>query len=340
MTTQLLSATAPSTRTSHAGLVEVELRRLWWRRLSKAMLVIAVLFTGATVYGAYQSTSPANLAMQIDSYQRDVKGFPEMQRQCQQAQAEARDRGEPADFGCDQMVLPTLEQYGITAPGADSLFGQLSRTNAFLYAFLGLVLGASFVGAEYSAGSLGQWLTFEPRRMRVASSKLVAAGIGGAAIALLGLALSGAGAWLVSAVNQPDPSLQIPAAAVLDDPILHVVLRCLVVAVLAAVTGAALALIARNTGAVVAVVLGYAVIVEGILASALAQGRLAPWLPVKNVEAFLGLGTTYFAEVCTATGCNYSQLTISYTHGWVYLLIAMPLLVALALVVFRRRDLA
>jgi ABC-2 type transport system permease protein len=334
-------AVAPTTSATYPRLVTVELRRLWWRRLTKAVLVIAVLFTGATVYGAYQSTSTDNLAQQVAAYEQNVRDFPEMARQCEQQQADARANGDPhADFGCQQMTPSTLEQFGITSPDASALFGQLALTNAYLYAFLALVLGASLVGAEYSAGSLSTWLTFEPRRVRVASSKIVATGIAGTGLAAVGLAVTAAGAWVVAQVNRPDPSLALPLPAASDDPLTHLLLRCLAVAVIAAVTGSALALVARNTGAVVAVVLGYAVVVEGILAQALARGQLAPWLPVKNVEAFLGRGTSYFAEACNDAGaCEYTSLTLSYTHGWVYLLVAVPALMALALLVFRRRDL-
>jgi ABC-2 type transport system permease protein len=326
--------------TSYPGLVAVELRRLWWRRLSKALLVITVLFTGATVYGAYQSTSTANLAQRVAAYEQSVRDFPEMVQQCQRAQSDARADGDPeADFGCQQMTPPTLEDFGITSPDAGALFAELAETTAYLYAFLALVLGASLVGAEYSAGSLSTWLTFEPRRIRVASSKLVATGMAGAALAAVGLALTAAGTWVVTQVNRPDPSLRLPVPTTPDDPVSHLLLRCLAVAVIAAVTGSALALVARNTGAVVAVVLGYAVVVEGILAQALGRGHLTPWLPVRNVEAFLARGTSYHAQVCESAGsCQYTSLTLSYTHGWVYLLVAVPLLLAFALAVFRRRD--
>ena len=50
--------------TSFAGLVGVEVRRLWWRRLTKAVVVAVVLFTGATIYNAYNASSPERLAQQ------------------------------------------------------------------------------------------------------------------------------------------------------------------------------------------------------------------------------------------------------------------------------------
>ncbi|MDN5797773.1 MAG: ABC transporter permease subunit [Intrasporangium sp.] len=339
MTAGLTTTGASPTGTSAARLVAVELRRLWWRRLTKALLVLAVLFTGMTVYGTYQATSSANLEQQLRDYQQTSAQFPEMLRDCQRAQAEARQSGDAdADLGCSEMTPPTPQDLGLESPQAGALTVSLSATNAALYAFLALVLGASFVGAEFSSGSLGTWLTFEPRRHRVAASKLVAAAAGGAAIAALGLALTVLGAWVVSQVNRPDPALQLPTATGPGDSVTQMLLRCLLVGVIAAVAGVALALLVRNTGAVVAIVLGYSIVVEGIIAQGLGRGGLVPWLPLKNLEAFIQRGTTYFTEQCTAEGCQSQQMTLSYTHGWVYLSVFMAALVAVALWLFRRRD--
>lgn len=339
MTLDLTATTTHPSGTSPAGLVAVELRRLWWRRLTKVLLVLAVLFTGVGIYGAYQSTLPDTLAQQVAGYKEQAAQFPQMVRDCQQAQADARQNGESnADLGCSQLTPPTPKDFGLQAPETGALTVSLSTNHAILYAFLAFVLGASFVGAEFSSGSLGTWLTFEPRRLRVAGSKFVAAGIGGAAIAALGLAATALGAWLVSQVNRPDPSLDLPAVTGPGESVTQTLLRCLLVGVISGLAGVALALVVRNTGAVVAVVLGYGVVVEGVLAQAVGHGRLAPWLPMKNVEAFLQRGTTYFAEKCTAQGCQYEPMRLSYTHGWVYLSVFMVALVAVALWVFRRRD--
>ena len=47
-----------------------------------------------------------------------------------------------------------------------------------LDAFIGFIIGADFVAAEISSGSMGNRLTSEPRRMRVSASKLSAVGLG------------------------------------------------------------------------------------------------------------------------------------------------------------------
>lgn len=337
-----LELSAPSTtgpRTTYPGLVGVELRRTWWRRLSKVVLVAAVLLTGVSLYGAYESTSPSNLAQQLDAYRQTVAQFPQMLKDCEQAQAQARESGDPnADFGCSQLKTPTPSDFGLQTPEAGALTVSLTTANAYLYAFLAFVLGTSLIGAEFSSGSMGTWLTFEPRRLRAASTKLLAAGLAGAAIAAVGLAVTTAGAWLISRVNQPDPALQLLPSVGPAESVPQALLRCLVVGVIAAMAGVALTLILRNTGAVVAIVLGYGVIVEGVLAQGVGRGRFVPWLPLKNLEAFVQRGSTYYAESCGATGCDYKEMTLTYTHGWVYLLVFGIALVAVALAVFRRRD--
>jgi ABC-2 type transport system permease protein len=329
------------TRATFPGLVAVELRRLWWRRLAKVVIALAVVLTGVTLYGAYQSTSPDAIAERLQNYRQTVAQFPQMLQDCQRAEAQARESGDPAaDFGCSQLTAPTPQEFGLESPQAADLTVSMAETNAYLYAFLAFALGASFIGAEFSSGSLGTWLTFEPRRLRVAGAKLLAGGLGGGAVAALGLTVTALGAWLVSQLNRPDPALSLPAGSGGDESVTQLLIRCLVAGALTGAGGVALGLIVRNTGVIVGIVLGYGVIVEGLLAQALGHGRLVPWLPLKNLQAFVERGSTYFAEVCTADGCHMEPMRVSYTHGWVYLLVVGISLLAVALAVFRRRDLS
>ena len=89
------------TGTSFAGLVGVELRRLWWRRLTKAVLAGAVFFVLAMVYNAYNSSTPERLAQQLDNYsimvednkrqQEEMKDqLPQMVKDCEEQQAAER----------------------------------------------------------------------------------------------------------------------------------------------------------------------------------------------------------------------------------------------------------
>jgi ABC-2 type transport system permease protein len=340
--------------TSFAGLVGVELRRLWWRRLTKVAVVALVLFTGAAVYNAYSSSTPERLAQQLDDYKalvadtkRQQAEFkeqqPQMLAQCRQDQAAERERSgdQSIDFGCESIIgptEPTLEQFGLVPPVADVITAGITTSAAYLVAFLAFVLGASAVGAEFTTGSLGSWLTFQPRRVKVAATKLAAVAVGGAALAATFALLTNLGARMIAVVNRPDEDLVLPQPATATDSVAQLLLRVGALAMLAAVVGAALALVLRYTAGVVGLLLAYAVGIEMIAAQAFLQGRLKPWTIGTNVEAFLGKGTTYTAESCAGSTCTFSQQTLSYTHSWVFLLVLGAALTLVGVLTFRRRD--
>lgn len=65
-------------------------------------------------------------------------------------------------------------------------FSDTVKGTGFAMVFVAFLIGASFVGAEFGAGSLSTQLLFEPRRFRVVAVKAVAVGIG---IAVLSIAI-------------------------------------------------------------------------------------------------------------------------------------------------------
>ena len=338
--------------TSLAGLVGIELRRLWWRRLTKVALVVLVAFSGMRAISLYEQTSPSTVAQRVADYTSQVG---EMRRQqdampaadkaaaladCQRQQA-AQQRDTPNDpLACDRMfALPSPEAFGIvnTAPG--ELLRGLAQEGALLSGFLAFLVGASLVAAEFASGSMSTWLTFQPRRLRVATAKLAAAAAGGAVIGALGVGLAAAAVAFVTALNRPDSALQLPAAPVVTaDPLALSLLRVVVAVALGGLGGAAAAFLLRSTAGVMGAVLGYAVVVEGFVADAVADGRLKPWLASLNIESFLRNGAQYSTTACDANGCQGTQLTQSYTHGWVYLLALSIVGVGAALLAFQRRD--
>jgi len=342
------------TGTSFAGLVGVELRRLWWRRLTKAVLAGVVLFVLAMVYNAYNSSTPERLAQQLDQYrimlednkrqQDQMKDqLPQMIKDCEAQQAQQRQAGnDPTlDLGCSTIGTiqgPTLEEMGIVVPLPDSITEAAMQPLVSVLGFLVLILMGSFVAAEFTTGSMGSWLTFKPRRVQVAASKLVAAAIGATALAGLSVALLALGARMVATVNRPGSDLQLPEPPPLDESLGQLVLRAVVLVLVAGVLGAALGLLIRHTAAVVGVLLGYVVLVEGFAVHALLQGRITPFAVVPNAFAFLQKGYAYMAQTCTAERCTYAEQSVGYTHGWVYLLVVAAVVVVAAVLTFRRRD--
>ena len=342
--------------TSFLGLVGVELRRLWWRRLTKAVLVGVVAFTGLMVYNVYNQSSPETLAQRLDQYQSMVAdaerqkqemeaNLPAMIADCREAEAAQREQANDSsiDFGCEQIgevPVPTMEDMGISLPIADRITRQLVPYATFAYAFLVLLLMGSFVAAEFSTGALGNWLTFKPQRVRVALSKLAAAGVGGALAASVGLGLLVLGARMVATINRPDSTCgsrrhhrwRTPSPSCCSARSSSSSPRL----------GAALALLLRHTAGLVGLLLGYLVVVEFIAVQAFLGGRLTPWAVTPNANAFLTKGHEYMAETCTTVdgnrSCTFGMQEVSYTHGWVYLLVLVLGLSTAAVLVFRRRD--
>lgn len=338
--------------TSFIGLVGVELHRLWWRRLAKVVLVAVVAFVGVSAYAAYQQTRPEALAERIDDYAsivaettRQNASIPAEEKA---AQIEACRRDQAAngtgtvgvDVGCERMFdPPTPASFGIVAAERTQITSSIVEGGVWIFGFLAFILGASFVAAEFAAGSMGNWLTFEPRRLRVGTSKLLAAAVGGLAIGGLGVALAALAATVVTTVNRPGADLQVPDAPIVPgDTAAQLLLRVVAIVGLGGLGGAVIGLLLRSTAGVIGLVVGWLVLVEGFIANAFAEGRLQPWFLRTNIEGFIGDGTSYLATRCGADGCQMVSLSHSYTASWLYLLLVTLLGIAAALAAFWARD--
>jgi ABC-2 type transport system permease protein len=337
--------------TTWVGLVGVELRRLWWRRLTKVVLLAIVAFVGLSTVQVYQQTNPEVIAQRLEEFNRYAAEVRAQQASlsaeekaqqiatCRADQESARQSDPRADFRCDEQFAPTLAGYGLVEAARSQLVGDAARALLYLLGFLAFLLGASSVAAEMTTGSMGNWLTFEPRRLRVATTKLAAATLGGLGVAVAGIALITLAVVGVTTLNRPGESVDLPdAPPSTDGPVSLLLLRVVVAVALGGLGGAVLGLLVRSTAAVVGVVLGYAVVVEGFVANGIQDGRLQPWFLRLNIDSFVGDCATYVVRTCGLDGCQGSALTNSYTHGWVYLLAVAVVGVVADLLVFRRRD--
>lgn len=338
--------------TSPPGLVGVELRRLWWRRLTKVAIVVIIAFVGIATYATYDQTNPEKIAQRVDEYKAMVaenekarNAVSDEQKAadlatCRADEANAQKNDPNANFGCDQVnTTMTYQDFGLVNKARDELIRESAQASVYLLGFLAFLLGASFVAAEFTSGSMGNWLTFSPRRLRVGVSKLVAATAAGAGLALFGVALLSLAVTGVTTINRPDETLKLPdAVPSTGEPLALSLVRVVAVVALGGLGGAAIAFMARSTAAVIGLVVGYAVVIEGFVASGVGDGRYRPWTVSLNIDAFVQNGAKYYINSCTANGCEGREQIISYTHGWVYLLVLAAVGVAAALALFRRRD--
>jgi hypothetical protein len=184
---------------------------------------------------------------------------------------------------------------------------------------LAFVVGASFVGADWRAGTIAAQLTWEPRRVRMFVGKgvavILATGLAGVVLQTLlaGVlwpgALRGGGsagadaAWLRSMVGE--------------------VLRGGALSAIGAAIGLALGSIGRNTALALGAGFIYLAVLEGGLLSSLFPGSNR-WLVVPNAIQFVVGGDYLVGRSVTAAGL----LLAGYAVG----------ALAIAVAVFRSRD--
>ena len=325
-------------------LTKVELRRLFSRRLTWIALLGALVFSGLTLFGVYQQAKPLSgeqLASQraqfVETHRHwEVSGVQQME-QCLEQQALDQKNDPTIDYRCNDME-PKWENWGKPKVKFTDLMPSVLLSWAYLMAFIGFLIGAGFVAAEFSSGSIGNWLTFEPRRMRVYASKLGAVGLGlvPAIVALLGLLIGGV--WLITAKY----GSTIETTATVWSDLGFMAGRSAVLAVVAAIVGAAMGTLLRHTAAVIGIAMGYLIFVELIFSRMFESAR--PWLLQINMEGWLKHGTTYY-EPCAAVSqggdmfsCDQAEKFLEFGHSSAYLGLLVVLVISLSALIFQRRD--
>jgi hypothetical protein len=205
------------------------------------------------------------------------------------------------------------------APGEDS-----AVLTAGIFLLLGgFFAGAAVAGGEWRAGTVATVLTWEPRRVRLTLTRTAACALCAFVIAL-GLQAIFLASFLPAVLANGSTA---GTSAGWWSSLALAVLRVALVTALAATVGVSLATIGRNTAFALAIVFGWIAVVEGILRGlrpGWAQllwgenlGTLVPWRQLEDAEFTRG------PAVALVTIAIYTAV-----------------LVVLATVLFRRRDLA
>jgi ABC-type transport system involved in multi-copper enzyme maturation permease subunit len=183
-----------------------------------------------------------------------------------------------------------------------------------------VVAGGSMVGAEWQAGSLITLLTWEPRRSRLLAARMIAAALVGFAIALALLSLFTLLVWITAATKG-----ELPDGTDWWVTYGGVVLRLSGFTGLAAVVGAALAMIGKRTALAVLAIPVYLIGAELVLRWRWEAAR--PWLVMRNFVLAVG-GEEHLPDAGSAP------------RGVAVMLVWSAAVVALAFVAFNRRDFA
>ena len=324
-------------------LTKVELRRLYSRRLTFIALFGALAIIGLMLFTTFQQAKPLSgpqLAAQRVQFEQSradwVANRAQHMADCLKSQTEAQKTNAKANYRCDQME-PKWANWGKPKPKFADLIQTVLLGGSYLLAFIGFLIGAGFVAAEFSSGSMANWLTFEPRRMRVYFSKLVAAGLGLIPVAVALIALLTGGVWLI--VGHFGSTAGVTAKVWGDSG--EMAARSVVLVVAAAVAGAAMGALLRHTAAVIGIAMAYLVLVEGIFGRALQSAQ--PWMLRLNFDAWIQHGSKYFINTCTTDSqggynCAGVEKLVSFGHSASYLGLLVALLIGVAAFAFRRRD--
>jgi ABC-2 type transport system permease protein len=331
------------------GLLRVELGRLFSRRLVRlvgSLGLLAVLLVAGLI-AARSNTDVASARARADAQAQS-----QYQSCLTSIDATSVIPNEPANgpnkADCDQMLpaaqLKSCLAASTASPGGrgptaqecarmsnpyfqDPRFhfadhvGDLLEAAAFIFVLLGAVIGASFIGAEWQAGTFGSLLTWEPRRQRVLTAKVTAAVLGVAVLTTV-----------ITAVLVGGAALAADLRGTMDGTTTHLMgqvgvkaARVLGLVALFTVIGATLAAFTRHTVAAVAVLGGYFVGGEmvGAIVSrwwhnhalgaqmlAFIQGRYAYYVPAPpgtdqstwNGDRYLHAGGASVVVICIALG--------------------------------------
>lgn len=321
-------------------LFGVEIRRLLSRRafwlLTLGVFLIFGWIAGATAWDSHPPTDDevAQAQQMVEENQRFME---EDHERCEEEGWE----DEPEEFGiedCDEILesAPMVEDftysslYSFADEAPDQIAGLVWVVAAFAF-----VIGATFVGAEWSSGMISTLLTWQPRRLRLATAKTAAAVLIVTVTAAILLALVIGSLYIVADIRGMTDRTT-------DDVVRNIVLTALrgtgLAAGLAAI-GAGLAGTLRSTVGPLVAALAYAVGIEGFARSLWPDSDR--WLLSNNVLAWIGDGVNINRYDCSdLSECTETSTRITLIDGALVLGIVLFAALMLHAVTFARRDVA
>jgi ABC-2 type transport system permease protein len=310
-------------------LMAAETSRLLSRRFTLIATIVVILALAGFQFAVNAELRPPTAAEQAAAQQ----SYEESHRSWQTNEQTCTDSGDPPDCRYPE---PQLTDYNFVRP-FDEVTRESLQVAIYLVALAGLMVAGSFIGAEYSTGSIANWLTFIPRRGQVFTAKLVIV----AAFSALASAAA-AGLMLGSAVLLAR-LYDIPVTKLAS--LVSMVGRGVLVGVALTVVGFCVGLVGRHTAAAIGVLLGYLFVWfvrNAILSDTEWAQRLTPWSPEGNLGAIVSRGYHYYVPVRSVgpdgVGVDYLERTVGFTHGLIYWAVVLAVIIIGSALIFRRRD--
>lgn len=320
-------------------LVLVELTRLRSRRAIAVLVAGAFVIAALVLANVLWSNRPVPASELAAAEQRAAQEAerPRLQRDIQRCEKHPEEYfgagGDAAE--CATEFAPRAEWF-LDRDQLDpvSLEFNLSLGITLFAAVIAVLLGATMIGAEWSAGSVGTQLLFEPRRTRVWTAKGSAIAAATAAMGLLLFTLVWTGILLAYQAWDDTP---LPAGFTQDLTTTGV--RVMAFTALAGLAGYAVTMAARHTVVVLGLMLAYSVIGEGFLREF--RRGVEPWLVSNNTYAWIQNGYTievYPRSCGSFEECRPTETLISLADSALYFGVLTAVLLGVSLLVFHRRD--
>lgn len=337
------TAPQPVAPARRGSLLRAEAHRLWSRRFIRLLVVVGALGFAAALALASTRYAQPSAEVTADAQRRLEQVLAEGTAYHQQCLTREVPQGASPEEFCGQ--APTAELYGGPEQFIDKRPFQLVQEGltgagmvAGATAASAFLIGATWIGAEWSSRSLVALLFWEPRRVRVLGAKLAVL-VGATAV----LAASAQGVWAVAArvlastrgVSTAPPGFAGDLAATAG--------RGVLLTVLVGLLGFALAHLMRSTAAALGIGFVYFAIVESAVRGV--RPGWQEWLLTNNAAALVqeGGGRYYvYEQFFDADGVfQYTdrEVVVSNLHGGVVLTVAVLVAVGVGTLLFSRRDL-
>ncbi|MGC4805207.1 ABC transporter permease subunit [Micromonospora sp. DT233] len=332
-------------------LVRAELERLAARRfvqLMLALLVVAFAVTAVTTLVGSHQPSPGEIASARQAAVEERQALESTFQKCLTAMRGGLPPEEAESFPEDCSVFDPAqrERLPATADHLQGVFNLADQARPLLYllmAFLvlfGFLVGASYIGADLATGGVVNLLIWRPRRLAVLGAKLGTLLGALTAVSVLASAAYGGAFWLIGqTAGMPGetggdfwPSLGLIWA------------RGVVLVLLVATAGFAIATLGRRTAAALGAVMAYAVVWElglRVVVEVVGIPRGEDWMLSTYFDAWL----TGQARLADSTVCQHvsgycdSSYVIGWESGLAVLLAVIGGLTLAAFAAFHRRDL-
>ena len=333
------------------SLYSAETRRLTKRRFTKLFLLGVTLILAAVAAGMFftnEKAGPEQIAsaqaQAQQDYQRSLEQFQRDKTECQAAQGTAQASNWPP--GCEGMVEPTIEDFQTQwymPPTFDfrENFPDMVTTLAALLAMVAFIVGASFVGAEWSSGGMMNLLLWRPQRLRVLGTKLAALLVFFTALTVVFSAIWTGLFYLIAQARGSSESMTSGAW----QSIALMELRGLALVVVAGAVGFGLASLGRHTAMALGVTIGAVIVFQFGLGTVLslasvkfAEAYLIPVWMIAWMNKEVKIEDYDSCDFSSASGCVPDSLTLTWPMAGGILAAVFVVIVGASMWTMRSRD--